>query len=121
MPLQHLPIVQRMRTPFVDTAHGHLTWRDLPALFKAFGVSSTAKSEFLTRPELIKRNKKYIKDAPFVTISDAQRDPLKNTQARPNFVATIYNGIPRDLYQVGGKGVFKKNLKKPDVFLKVQR
>jgi glycosyltransferase involved in cell wall biosynthesis len=65
----HLPLLDRGRTRFVTTLHGRL---DLPGL-----------------PQLVER----FPEAPFVSISDNQRQPL----AHANWVGTIYHGLPAQL------------------------
>jgi glycosyltransferase involved in cell wall biosynthesis len=66
----HLPLLSRLGVPFLTTCHGRL---DLP-LF----------------PETVRRFPK----APFVSISENQRLPLPEA----NWVATIYHGLPHDLF-----------------------
>jgi len=62
----HLPLVRRLSTPAVTTAHGRL---DLPELVPLFAEFS---------------------DSPLVSISDAQRAPLP----KANWIATIPHGLP---------------------------
>ncbi|MBV8753467.1 MAG: glycosyltransferase family 4 protein [Hyphomicrobiales bacterium] len=62
----HLPLLQRLAVPFVTTTHGRL---DLPYL----------KHVACTFP-----------DAPFVSISNNQREPLPEL----NWIATVYHGQP---------------------------
>jgi glycosyltransferase involved in cell wall biosynthesis len=66
----HFPLSRRMRTPQLTTLHGRLDIPDLEPIYR----------EFL--------------DMPVVSISDAQRDPLSGA----NWMATVYHGLPRDLY-----------------------
>jgi glycosyltransferase involved in cell wall biosynthesis len=66
----HLPLLRRLRIPFVTTMHGRL---DLPGLSAVLG-------EF---PE-----------AHFVSISDNQRVPL----AHANWCGTVYHGLPAGQY-----------------------
>jgi glycosyltransferase involved in cell wall biosynthesis len=68
----HLPAVRRCGVPFVTTLHGRL---DLPENHDIF-------YEF--------------RELPFVSISNAQREPMKFLQ----WMATIYHGLPRSLYAV---------------------
>jgi glycosyltransferase involved in cell wall biosynthesis len=72
----HLPLARRLATPSVSTLHGRL---DLPALPHVYG-------EF--------------REHPLVSISDAQRAPLPGA----NWAATIYHGLPADLYAQGDGG-----------------
>jgi glycosyltransferase involved in cell wall biosynthesis len=65
----HIPLLRRLGRPFLTTLHGRL---DLPQMH-SFAASFA--------------------DAPFVSISNAQRAPL----AELNFVDTIYHGIPEQL------------------------
>jgi len=66
-----LQIATRYSTPFVTTLHGRLDLPEYVPLFKEF------------------------KDAPFVSISNAQRKPL----AWLNWQATVYHGLPEDLHK----------------------
>ncbi len=67
----HLPLAVRHSTPFISTLHGRLDLPEYKPLFKIF------------------------KDAPFVSISNSQRKPLPWL----NWQATIYHGLPEDLYK----------------------
>jgi glycosyltransferase involved in cell wall biosynthesis len=67
----HFPLSRRMRVPHVTTLHGRLDLPDLLPLYREFG------------------------DIPLVSISDAQRTPLPPV----NWVATVYHGLPDDLYR----------------------
>ena len=69
----HLPLARRLGVPYLTTLHGRL---DLPGLARLF-------SEF--------------RDAPLVSISNAQRRPLPDA----GWVGTAYHGLPPDLHQVG--------------------
>jgi glycosyltransferase involved in cell wall biosynthesis len=69
----HLPLMERLKVPFLTTMHGRL---DLPGL-----------------PELIRR----FPNAPFVSISESQRGPLRDA----NWVGTVYHGMPPDLLRPG--------------------
>jgi glycosyltransferase involved in cell wall biosynthesis len=66
----HIPLLSRLGVPFVTTLHGRL---DLPNLTGAFENSFA--------------------EAPFVSISDAQRDPLPQA----HWAATVYHGLPKNL------------------------
>ncbi|HZW08474.1 MAG TPA: glycosyltransferase family 4 protein [Phycisphaerales bacterium] len=66
----HCPLVRRMGVPSVTTKHGRLDTPELAALFAAFD------------------------DVPLVSISDSQRAPAPHV----NWQATIYHGLPADLY-----------------------
>ena len=65
----HLPLLHRLRAPFLTTLHGRLDLPGLNALVDGFP------------------------DAPFVSISENQRAPLR----RANWAATVYHGMPPDL------------------------
>ncbi|QJA06684.1 glycosyltransferase family 4 protein [Thermosulfurimonas marina] len=67
----HLPLMRRMKKPYLTTLHGRL---DLPEMFPFY---------------------KEFREAPFVSISYAQRRPLPFL----NWVGTVYHGLPRDLYR----------------------
>ncbi len=62
----HLPLLTQQCVPFLTTLHGRL---DLPGL-----------------PRLVQ----HFPDAPFVSISDNQREPL----AKANWLGTVYHGLP---------------------------
>ncbi|GGG42235.1 glycosyl transferase [Caldovatus sediminis] len=67
----HLPAMLGRGVPFVTTLHGRLDLPELGPLFAAF-------------PQ-----------APFVSISEAQRRPLRDVPM--TWLATVHHGIPRDL------------------------
>ncbi|RMD85338.1 MAG: glycosyltransferase family 4 protein [Candidatus Dadabacteria bacterium] len=67
----HFPLARRLPVPHVTTLHGRLDLRDLPLLYREF------------------------EDIPLVSISDAQREPLQWA----NWKATVYHGLPVDLYR----------------------
>ena len=66
----HIPLLDRMRVPFVTTLHGRL---DLPVLRTLY--------------------KDCFAGAPFVSISDAQRTPLEQA----DWAGTVYHGLPKNL------------------------
>jgi glycosyltransferase involved in cell wall biosynthesis len=66
----HFSLSRRSTVPSVTTLHGRLDLPDLPALYREFS------------------------EAPVVSISDAQREPLPWA----NWRATIHHGLPPDLY-----------------------
>jgi glycosyltransferase involved in cell wall biosynthesis len=66
----HLPLLSRLKVPFVSTMHGRL---DLPGL-----------------SDVVRR----FPDAPFVSISDSQRLPLPEA----NWCGTVSHGLPADLF-----------------------
>lgn len=67
----HFPLWRHLQTPQITTLHGRLDLPDLHPLFDAF------------------------RDMSVVSISDHQRHPLPTARWR----ATVYNGIPPDLYR----------------------
>src|SRR5256885_2080345 len=67
----HFPVSRRLRMRHVTTLHGRLDIPDLAPLYREFG------------------------DMPVISISDAQRRPLDWI----NWKATVYHGLPRDLYR----------------------
>jgi len=72
MDWMHLPLLRRLRTPFLTTLHGRLDLPDLPLTAQRFP------------------------DAPFVSISQSQRAPLPSL----NWLATIHHGLPPDLLKL---------------------
>jgi glycosyltransferase involved in cell wall biosynthesis len=67
----HLPWTRRIRCATVTTMHGRLDLRDLEPLYREYA------------------------DVPLVSISDVQREPM----AWANWRATVYHGLPNDLYR----------------------
>jgi hypothetical protein len=67
-----LPLLRRLRTPFLNTLHGRLDLPDVSLAMQTFG------------------------DAPFVSISQSQRAPLPGL----NWLATIHHGMPADLLKL---------------------
>jgi glycosyltransferase involved in cell wall biosynthesis len=65
------PALRRITTPSVTTLHGRLDLPDLVPLYRQFH------------------------DVPLISISDSQRRPLANV----NWKATIYHGLPLELYR----------------------
>ena len=68
---QHIPLLQSVKVPFLTTLHGRL---DLPDLGRAI---------------------EYFEKAPFVSISDSQRDPLPLA----NWIGTVHHGMPERLFR----------------------
>ena len=62
----HFSLARRLSTPHLTTLHGRLDLPELTALYTEFS------------------------DLPFVSISDAQRDPLP----LQNWIGTVYHGLP---------------------------
>src|SRR5437764_15287312 len=67
----HLPLLSRLGVPFLTTCHGRM---DLPGF-----------------PEVVSS----FPDAPFVSISDNQRLPLREA----NWLSTVYHGLPTGLFR----------------------
>ncbi len=67
----HLPLMRRAGVPYLTTLHGRL---DLPEIYPFY---------------------KEFREAPFVSISEAQRKPLPFL----NWLGTVHHGLPRDLYR----------------------
>jgi glycosyltransferase involved in cell wall biosynthesis len=67
----HFPLSARLLTPSVTTLHGRLDVPDLVPLFHQF------------------------ESTPVISISNSQREPLPWV----NWLATVYHGLPRDLYK----------------------
>ena len=67
----HFPLSHHCRTPHITTLHGRLDLPDLPYVYCQFP------------------------DVPLISISDAQREPIPWA----NWRATVYHGLPIDLYQ----------------------
>jgi glycosyltransferase involved in cell wall biosynthesis len=67
----HLPWTRRLGCATVTTMHGRLDLRDLVTLYREYT------------------------DVPLVSISDAQREPMPWA----NWRATVYHGLPDDLYR----------------------
>jgi glycosyltransferase involved in cell wall biosynthesis len=66
----HFPLSRRHHVCTLTTLHGRLDLRDLVPIYREY------------------------RDMPVVSISNAQRDPLPWL----NWIATVYHGLPRDLY-----------------------
>jgi glycosyltransferase involved in cell wall biosynthesis len=67
----HFPLSRRKSFPHVTTLHGRLDIPDLVPLYREF------------------------REVPLVSISDSQREPLPWV----NWQATVYHGLPHDLYR----------------------
>ena len=65
----HFPVMRRLCTPHVTTLHGRLDLPELVPLYREFF------------------------DMPVVSISDAQREPLRHA----GWIATVHHGLPLDL------------------------
>ncbi|MBI4445403.1 MAG: glycosyltransferase family 4 protein [Acidobacteria bacterium] len=72
----HFPISKRLSIPHITTLHGRLDLPDLVPIYTEF------------------------KDIPLISISDAQRQPLEWA----NWQATVYHGLPLNLYKFHPEG-----------------
>ena len=72
----HFPICRYLPVPHFTTLHGRLDLPDLVSVFNRF------------------------RDEPLVSISDSQRTPV----AWADWQATVYHGLPEDLFQFHGSG-----------------
>ena len=72
----HFPLMRRLKTPHVTTLHGRLDIPDIYPLYREFA------------------------EMPVVSISNDQRKPLPFV----NWVATVYHGLPKDLYRFYARG-----------------
>ena len=96
----HLPLLRRLRTPFLTTLHGRLDLPDLPLTAQRFP------------------------DAPFVSISNNQRLPLPDA----TWLGTVYHGLPanslRPRFEPGSYLAFLGRLTKekgPEVAMRIAR
>jgi glycosyltransferase involved in cell wall biosynthesis len=96
----HLPLLRRLRTPFLTTLHGRLDLPDVSLAMQRFG------------------------DAPFVSISQSQRAPLPDLY----WLATIHHGMPAGLLELSeqpeGYLAFLGRItpeKGPDIAIRVAR
>jgi glycosyltransferase involved in cell wall biosynthesis len=67
----HLPLLSRLKVPFVTTLHGRLDFTYLAMMVRAFP------------------------GARFVSISESQRNPLPGL----NWLGTVYHGLPQDMFR----------------------
>lgn len=72
----HYPAARRLTTPYVTTLHGRLDTPELQPVYQEF------------------------RDTPLVSISNAQRKPI----ADATWEATVYHGLPRDLFSFNERG-----------------
>jgi glycosyltransferase involved in cell wall biosynthesis len=80
-----------------DVIHFHIDYLHLPAVRAAGLKAVTTVHGRLDIPDLAPLFRRY-RDAPLVSISDAQRRPL----AWANWAATVHHGLPRGLLEPGG-------------------
>jgi glycosyltransferase involved in cell wall biosynthesis len=81
------------RAPEFDVVHFHLDYLHLPLARRASVAAVTTMHGRLDLPEVEAVFRRF-DDAPIVSISDAQREPLPVA----NWVATVHHGLPRDLH-----------------------
>ncbi len=91
----HLYMIEEVlkRVNFFDIVHFHIEYLHLPLASKYKFAFLTTLHGRLDLPEYVPFFKKF-KEYPFVSISNAQRKPLPWL----NWQATIYHGLPEDLY-----------------------
>jgi glycosyltransferase involved in cell wall biosynthesis len=96
----HLPLLSRLGVPFVTTLHGRLDFRGLPDVIRRFPA------------------------APFISISDNQRMPLKEA----NWLGTVYHGLSanalKPVFEAGSYLAFLGRLtaeKGPEVAIRIAR
>jgi glycosyltransferase involved in cell wall biosynthesis len=88
------------RSQEFDVLHFHTDYLHFPATRSIIKKTFTTLHGRLDIPELKPLYEKF-NDVPVISISDAQRTPLPMA----NWVATVYHGLPLDLYQPGnGEG-----------------
>src|SRR5947209_2514636 len=76
-----------------DVVHAHIDWIQIP-LLRSLGVPLvTTLHGRLDHPALAMLCTSCFPDAHFVSISDAQRIPLRQA----NWVGTVYHGLPENL------------------------
>jgi glycosyltransferase involved in cell wall biosynthesis len=75
-----------------DIVHSHIEWVHIP-LFRSLGVPFvTTLHGRLDLPDFDGSFESCFTEAPFVSISDAQRAPLP----KAHWVGTVYHGLPRN-------------------------
>jgi glycosyltransferase involved in cell wall biosynthesis len=81
-----------------DVIHNHMDYLPFPVLRRLATPSLTTLHGRLDLPDLVPLYKEY-DDIPLVSISNSQRKPL----GAVNWQATVYHGLPQDLYQLKAK------------------
>ena len=76
-----------------DVIHAHIDWIHIPLLHSLSVPFVTTLHGRLDHPALATLCTKCFPDARFVSISDAQRNPLPHA----NWAATVYHGLPENL------------------------
>jgi glycosyltransferase involved in cell wall biosynthesis len=76
-----------------DVIHYHIDYLHFPTTRRTPQHHLTTLHGRLDLPELVPLYREY-RDMPVISISDAQRNPLQWA----NWQATVYHGLPRDLY-----------------------
>jgi glycosyltransferase involved in cell wall biosynthesis len=77
-----------------DIVHFHTGYTHLPLMWRTRRPSLTTLHDRLDRPD-IREIYQTFRSLPFVSISHAQREPMRWL----NWTATVYHGIPVDLYR----------------------
>lgn len=91
--IRQLETVWSMSAEF-DIIHNHMDYLPFPVLRRLHTPSVTTLHGRLDLPDLVPLYKEY-DDIALVSISDSQRKPL----GAVNWQATVYHGLPEDLYQ----------------------
>ena len=93
---QHVLLVERahQRADEFDVMHFHINYLHYPRSRHSTVPHLTTLHGRLDVPDLIPLYQEF-DDMPLVSISDSQRDPLPGA----NWMATVYHGLPDDLYR----------------------
>ncbi len=98
--LLHMLLVEEVfkRAGAFDVVHFHLDFLPLPAWKRQPIPQVTTLHSRLDSPEL-PRLLAHFSDAPFVSISNAQRAPLSSLL----WLATVHHGMPREVFEPSGE------------------
>jgi glycosyltransferase involved in cell wall biosynthesis len=92
----HIVMLERVqqRADEFDVIHFHVDYLHFPLSRRGDFANVTTLHGRLDIPDLVPLYEEY-PDVPLISISDAQREPLP----RVNWQATVYHGLPDDLYR----------------------
>jgi glycosyltransferase involved in cell wall biosynthesis len=92
----HILMLERVqqRADEFDVIHFHVDYLHFPLSRRGDFANVTTLHGRLDIPDLVPLYEEY-PDVPLISISDAQREPLP----RVNWQATVYHGLPDDLYR----------------------
>jgi glycosyltransferase involved in cell wall biosynthesis len=92
----HIVMLERVqqRADEFDVIHFHVDYLHFPLTRRGDFANVTTLHGRLDIPDLVPLYEEY-PDVPLISISDAQREPLP----RVNWQATVYHGLPDDLYR----------------------